>query len=200
MFYSNSYLGTRGIKSSTRRTFVTFDTDGKLPLVLSQIHTSEQTAPINKGTLTLRINTRLWAAKARWLSAIQRKQSSSEIRFPDLIHWPTNCRGFQWYSNLDTWHTLKIICQRLLIPQKCHRVFSPIFTTNLLLELNMSFSIGNFPMFKKQKNLLENVWNKQNKTKTKHLSILKQITLNDNNMLVSKVGMFNQQGSLGIIY
>lgn len=46
------------------------------------------------------------------------------------------------------------------------QVFSPILTTNLLLELNMSFSIGNFPMFKKQKNLLENVWNKQNKNKT----------------------------------
>lgn len=64
MFYSNSYLGpTRGTKSSIRGTFVTFGTDGKLPLVFSQIHMSEQTAQVNKGTLTLRINARLRAEK-----------------------------------------------------------------------------------------------------------------------------------------
>lgn len=73
--------------ANSRDTFVTFETDGKLPPVLSQIHTTEQTAHVNKGALIPRINMRLLAAKARWLSATcQSKQSGSEIRFPDLTY------------------------------------------------------------------------------------------------------------------
>lgn len=125
MFYINSHLGTRGTKSIIRGTFVTFDTDAKLLFMVYQIHTSEQRAHVSKGKLTLRIHTRLWAAKARWLSAIQSKQSSSEIRFPDLIHWPTNCCGFQWYSKCDTWQTpkIKFFFKYVLFPQKEVRYF-----------------------------------------------------------------------------
>lgn len=135
-------------EANTKDTFVTCETDGKLPLVLSQIHMSQQTAHVNKGALILRINTRLLAAKARWLSATQSKQSSSEIRFPDLIYWPINCCGSQWYPKRDAWHTFKInFFQRLLILQKWCEMSSPIFTMNLLSELNMTFPTGNFIMF-----------------------------------------------------
>ena len=90
-------------ETNARDVFDTVETDGRLPLVLSQIHT----ARVSKRAFVLRINTGLLAMKARWLSATQSKQGRSEIRFPDLTHWPVNCCGSQWYSKLDPWHTFK---------------------------------------------------------------------------------------------
>lgn len=158
MLCSKSYLGTKGTKSGIRRTVFPFGTGGKFFLVLSQIPTSEQMALVNKGTFILRINTRLWAPKARWFSAIQSKQSSSEIRFPDLIHW----YKWLWFSvifKLDAWHTFKIkfFFKYILFPQEWCGVFSPIFTANLLLELNMPFSTGNFLTFKRQKKIFRKI-------------------------------------------
>ena len=69
-------------ETNARDVFDTVETDGRLPLVLSQIHT----ARVSKRAFVLRINTGLLAMKARWLSATQSKQGRSEIRFPDLTH------------------------------------------------------------------------------------------------------------------
>ena len=105
-------------ETNARDVFDTVETDGRLPLVLSQIHT----ARVSKRAFVLRINTGLLAMKARWLSATQSKQGRSEIRFPDLTHWPVNCCGSQWYSKLDPWHTFKrsFFFKEFLFSQKWH--------------------------------------------------------------------------------
>lgn len=85
--------------------------------------------------LILKINRRLLAAKARWFSATQSKQSRSEIRFPDLIYWPINCCGSQRDS---AWHTFKInFLSKTSILQKWCGISSPISTMNLPSELNI---------------------------------------------------------------